>query len=240
MKKKIIILLMMFILFTSIGLAATLPSPSPNFYVYDEAKVLESDTVNYIINLNKEMEAKTGSQVVVAVVNSLDGMEIEDYAVRLFRKWGIGDKQKNNGVLLLVSLEDRKVRIEVGYGLEGALSDSKAGNILDDYMIPYFEENKYDIGIRRGFTAVNSVIQDEYGIELETLDSELSEILTLIIVIFIVVLVTAIVIYFWGGSSSGGRSGFSSGSSFSSFDSFGGGGSGGGGFSGGGGASGGW
>ena len=82
------------------------------------------------------------TKIVVAVVESLEGQEVEEYANNLFRTWGIGDKEKNNGILLLVSTGDRKIRIEVGYGLEGALNDGKTGAILDNYVVPYLKKEE--------------------------------------------------------------------------------------------------
>ena len=115
------------------------------------------------------MEEETGSQVVVVMINSLEGLEIEDYALKLFRQWGIGDKDKNNGVLFIISKNERKIRIEVGYGLEGALPDGKVGNILDNYVIPALKNDDYDSGIYMGFSALVNVICSEYGINIDKL-----------------------------------------------------------------------
>lgn len=97
-------------------------------------------------NCNK----KPGAQIVVVTVKSLEGQSIEEYATELFRKFGIGDSQKNNGVLLLCSTGDRLFRIEVGYGLEGTLTDGKTGRIQDQYIIPYLKNNNYNDGIKNG------------------------------------------------------------------------------------------
>jgi len=203
--------------------------------------VLEEETIDYILDINNQLEEETGAQVVVAVVESLQGMEIEDYALNLFREWGIGDKDKNNGVLLLVSPNDRKVRIEVGYGLEGAIPDSVAGKILDEYILPKFKEDDYDIGIKNGFSVIVDYISNEYDIEIDDLedvlveDEELLLVLLILIIILIIIFVIILVIISIISGDSGG--GFYGGSSFggSSGGSFGGGG-----FSGGGGASGRW
>lgn len=240
MRKKLLLLLLCLIIPT-VSLAANLPTPPTDFYVLDEAGVLEEETIDYILDINNQLEEETGAQVVVAVVESLQGIEIEDYALNLFREWGIGDKDKNNGVLLLVSPNDRKVRIEVGYGLEGAIPDSVAGKILDEYILPKFKEDDYDIGIKNGFSVIVDYISNEYDIEIDDLEDVLVEdeelLLFLLILIISLVIIFVIILEiisiisgdsgggFYGGSSFGGSSGGSSG---------------GGGFSGGGGASGGW
>ena len=86
------------------------------------------------------------------------------YATELFRRWGIGDKSKNNGILLLVVPSAKQVRIEVGYGLEGALNDAKAGEILDRYFIPYAKQNQFEQGILQTYGALIGVTMQEYGI----------------------------------------------------------------------------
>ena len=139
-------------------------SPKSEFYVNDYANVLTTETEDYIINTNIELQNKTKAQIVVVTVNSLDGKTIEEYATELFRKFGIGDKEKNNGVLLLCSTGDRMFRIEVGYGLEGTLTDGKTGRIQDEYIIPYLKNNNYDEGIKNGFSAVLKEICEEYNI----------------------------------------------------------------------------
>ena len=233
MRKQLIIFLLLISLIIPIfSFAEGLPTPSADFYVYDKLGVLDKETVNYIININKELEKQTGSQVVVAVVKSLQDRKIEDYRLDLFREWQIGDGDKNNGVLLLVSPNDKKVRIEVGYGLEGAIPDSKAGDILDTFILPKFKEENYDRGIKDGFSAIVGLIAKEYDIELEDLDNvDISEKALIGFILFILfVTILAIVVTADGdGFSSGGGFGSGGGSSF-----------GGGGSCGGGGASGGW
>ena len=110
------IMLLLFNLF--FNNTSAIVKPSTEFYVNDTANILNSDIENYIITVNKNLCAQTGAQIVVVTVNNLDGMTIEDYAVELFRQYGIGNKEKNNGVLFLIAVEERQTRIEVGYGLE--------------------------------------------------------------------------------------------------------------------------
>lgn len=141
-------------------------SPTQDFYVNDYANLLSQDTKSYIMQVNQSLQKQTGAQIVVVTVPSLKGASLEEYATQLFREFGIGDKTKNNGLLLLLSLKERKFRVEVGYGLEGILPDAKTGRIQDEYMIPYLKENKWDEGIRNGFNAFLDVIVNDYGITI--------------------------------------------------------------------------
>ena len=119
--KIFLISVILLILINSICFAVV--NPTEDFYVDDYAKLLDNDTKEYIIKINKELYSKTGAQIVVVTVPTIGNNSIEEYANTLFNNWGIGSKQKNNGVLMLLSLQERKFRIEVGYGLEGALPD---------------------------------------------------------------------------------------------------------------------
>ena len=135
---------------------------SERFYVNDVADVLSSETEDYIYENSLKLDEATGAQIVVVAIKSLEGRSIEEYSTELFRSYGIGDKEKNNGLLFLFSLEDRQSRIEVGYGLEGALPDGKTGRIQDEYIIPYFRNNNFDEGVRNGYQALFQVVAEEY------------------------------------------------------------------------------
>ncbi|PLV56034.1 YgcG family protein [Thermotoga sp. SG1] len=223
-----LILIALFVLSFSVEF----PEPTPYKYVNDYVGVLDSETVEKIVAVGKELEKKTTAQIVVVVVPSLSGLTVEEYANRLFREWGIGQKEKNNGVLLLVAMQDRKVRIEVGYGLEGAIPDGKAGRILDEYVIPYFKEGEYNKGIYYGYLAIVREVAREYGVEI-TGTSDLPERGTDINGLSIIIIVVAFIIFssimgrgrYWyrgprfpggfGGprGGSGGSGGFGGGSS---------------------------
>ena len=135
--------------------------------VYDHAGVFTSAQKAELEAFLRSAEQKTTSEIAVVTLNSLEGGEINDFANRLFEKWGIGKKGKDNGVLLLAAIQDRKVRIEVGYGLEGALPDAKTGRILDDYVIPEFKQQKYGDGLIAGAVALAGVVAREAGVEVE-------------------------------------------------------------------------
>lgn len=144
--------------------SAEVVSPTSDFYVYDGADVLSDETESYIINTNRELESKTGAQIVVVTIPSLEGASLEEYAVELFRQWGIGNKEKNNGLLLLCALEEREFRVEVGYGLEGDLPDGKTGRMQDEYIIPLLKENQFDAGIKNGYSAFLMEVAAVYDI----------------------------------------------------------------------------
>lgn len=141
-------------------------SPSEAFYVYDGAQVLTEETEQYIVNSSQELESKTDAQIVVVTIPTLDGQSLEEYATELFRQWGIGDAKKDNGLLLLCAVDDRKFRVEVGYGLEGDLPDGKTGRMQDEYIVPLLKENKFDEGIRNGYSAFLQAVADVYDVSI--------------------------------------------------------------------------
>ncbi|MDT3418952.1 uncharacterized protein QF008_000683 [Pseudomonas protegens] len=126
--------------------------------VVDTAQLLTPSAQVYLAQMLERLEQTTTDQVVVATVPSLGGHSIEEFGLQLGRHWGIGRKDKNNGVLLLVAKDDRKVRIEVGYGLEGRLNDMVAHFIIDGSIIPYFKDDLYSSGIIAGATSIVSVL----------------------------------------------------------------------------------
>ena len=148
--------------------AAPLPQPTPDFYVQDEAGVLSAPVKNQIISVSKELAAKTKAQIVVVVLKDSRERAMEDLSLEILRTWGVGDKQLNNGVVMLVVPNERKSRIEVGYGLEGALPDGKTGSIQDEYMLPYFKQGDYNQGILNGFLALAQEAAKEYQVTLDT------------------------------------------------------------------------
>lgn len=147
------------------GNGLDLPQPSRYFYVYDEANIIDNYLEDYIIKTNEQLYSKTGAQIVVATLNSLNGNSEQEIAVQLLRKWGIGSKDKNNGVLMLIAPNEQALWIEVGYGLEGALPDGKVGEIRDKQIFPYFKENDYNTGILKGFDALLTEVAKEYKID---------------------------------------------------------------------------
>ena len=169
MAVKIIVIGFFIILLLRTNLFAVV-KPTASFYVNDYAGLLDTETENYIISTNKALNSKTGAQIVVVTVPSLEGQSLEEYATELFRSFGIGDKTKNNGVLLLLALEERQFRVEVGYGLEGRLTDAKTGRIQDEYIIPYLKQNDWNNGLKNGLNAIVKEVAEEYHVQIEAQD----------------------------------------------------------------------
>lgn len=164
---SLIILCILVLLSTSVyAKNSKLPEQSYDFYVYDEAGIIDKDIESYIINVNKELYKKTGAQVVVATINSLGDSDINSYATSLYEKWKIGSKEYDNGILILIAPNDREVWIEVGYGLEGPFPDSKTKRIIENYILPYFADNEYSNGVVAGFNQILAGLEEEYSITL--------------------------------------------------------------------------
>ena len=140
------------------GLACAFDFPRLTGRVVDQADVIPVATRDAIEAKLRDLEDKSGIQLVVATVKSLQGGDIETFANELFRTWKLGEAKKNNGVLLLVAPAERKVRIEVGYGLEGTLTDALAQVIIASAMVPRFKANDYPGGIERGVDGIISVL----------------------------------------------------------------------------------
>jgi uncharacterized protein len=169
MSKKYYLLLFQFFLvifcfFLITPLAvAKLSLPQPQGFVNDFAGLLSSQTVATLEEQLGRYEKKTSNEVVVVTVPDLQGTTIEDFAVRLFEKWGIGKKGKDNGILLLIARRERKIRIEVGYGLEPVLTDLEAYGIIVNNITPKFKSGDFDGGVVEG---VNQIIRGLSGVEL--------------------------------------------------------------------------
>ncbi len=127
--------------------------------VVDQAGVLSTQARERLAAMLQAHERATGNQIVVLTVPTLGGESVEDYAVRVFEEWKLGSRDKDNGVLIVVVPQDRRVRIEVGYGLEGTLTDATASRIIRDLMTPRFREGNYDVGIEAGVTAVIQILE---------------------------------------------------------------------------------
>jgi uncharacterized protein len=139
--------------------------------VNDDAGLLSGETVQRLNALLKAHEDSTSNQVVVLVVTSLDGQEIEEYSMKVVESWKLGQKGKDNGVLLLVSRDDRRVRIEVGRGLEGSLPDITCGSIIRKEILPKFKQGDYDGGVSAGVEAILGAIAGSYQADTESSSS---------------------------------------------------------------------
>ncbi len=141
---------------------ATPQFPALTGRVVDNAGLLSAPERQRLTRLLEEHEAQTTNQVVIVTLESLQGYVIEAFGYQLGRHWGIGQKGKDNGVLLIVASTERKVRIEVGYGLEGTLTDALSRDIIDTRILPAFRSNNYERGIARGTTGILAVLGGTY------------------------------------------------------------------------------
>lgn len=209
--------------------------PQPYALVNDFAGLISEDNKQSLEKKLLAFNDSTSNQIYVITVNSIGDYSIEDFALRTARKWKIGQKDKNNGILLLISKNDRKVDIEVGYGLEGSVTDYDSKHIIEDLLVPAFKQSNYYLGIDNATDRFIGLIQGTYVTEVVK-----NEPIPFWVFILIAVVILFILIIIFSGQSGMGPGGsswtYSSGGAWSS----GGGsswGSGGGGFGGGGGGS---
>ena len=156
----------------SVTAGELLAKPAQRAYVVDTAGMVATEDAAQIAKIGAELRAKTKAEIVVVTVATLGGTDIESYANDLFRSWGIGDAQLNNGVLLLIAKDDRAFRIEVGYGLEGAITDGYAGSVLDAMKGEFRKEN-YSPAILQAYVTLAQKAGAEYGVALESLGAAL-------------------------------------------------------------------
>ena len=237
-------------------LSSTCPAvefPKSRGPVNDFAGQLRPETVAEVTRLSTLIWQKTGVAIVTAVVPDLQGLDREEYANRLYETWGIGDTQTDTGILLLIAVKERKIRIETGYGVEGYLPDAVCRRIGDQYLVPSLKQGDYDSAVRNTVSAIVSVVAEEHHLDLQALSggayqsqprregkkiNPLKSLLLLFIIILLLSTRTGRSLLFLflltgggrGGSSGGG--GFGGGFGGGGFGGFGGGSSGGGGWGG--------
>ena len=257
--KHLILLPALFLLFlgTISSARAERPFPKPKGLVNDFANVIPPAYKQKIAAVTGALLQQTGIPVVVVTMPDIGGAEYNNYANRLYKAWGIGKKGEDKGVLIFVTMKERKMRIETGYGVEGILPDGLVGEIRDRYMTPYLKQNKFGAGLLAGASAVAQVIAKASGIELSGQMPQKAaqkqsgfSFLPILIILIIVMLISKrrggswfyfLLLLFGLGGGGGHGSGHSSGGLGGSFGGFGGGlGGFGGGMSGGGGAGGGF
>jgi uncharacterized protein len=254
--KLFIVFIITLFSFTIVNGQNVIERPNPPVLVTDLAGVLSPEQKQALENKLVAIDDSSSNQIAVVILPTLDGNPIEEYATKLFRTWGIGNKKSRNGVLLLIAIQDKKIRIEVGYGLEGAIPDITANSIIDNDIKPAFREQAYYEGIDKATDDIAKAAVGEYKEKRERKTKEKGS--NLILFVFIVFIIVAILGKKGGGGGSniggGGFNDFATGMLLSTLlnggggrsggSGFGGGGGGfggfGGGSSGGGGASGGW
>lgn len=176
MTKQLVRVLLLPLLFTShfalltcVRAAGAQTLPKPDGYVNDFAGILDAATRARLEQRLKDVEVASSSEIAVATVKSLEGMSVEEYATRLFKEWGVGQEKSDNGVLILVAPNDRAMRIEVGYGLEGVLPDGLAGEIRDEQFLPRFRDDDYTGGISDGVGRIADIVEKNQVLSPEEL-----------------------------------------------------------------------
>ena len=149
------------LLVPAMAAAVSLPAKPARGRVLDGAGVLAPLGIERLQEVSDDLERRTGAELVVATVASLEGLEVEDYANRLFKAWGVGKKGKNNGVLILLAPRERKARIEAGYGLESVLPDIVAGRILKDEAHASFHDRRWQEGLLVAARRVSAVVSGD-------------------------------------------------------------------------------
>ena len=233
MKKRALsaLLLCVFLLISLVSCGGTsgdyssrIPDPSDVFYVLDTAGVISPETRNHIVSRNDALFAMTGAQIVIACVPSTEGMDISDYATQMFNKWGIGSAEKNNGVLILLSISDDDYWILQGKGLEDLLSTGTLKLMKDADLEPHFAAKEYDAGARAMFDSVCAYLASVYNVDLDTwsgapghftqggtdhIQQDNGDTIDVLIwAILIVILILFIVAYFNSASGGGGSGGY--------------------------------
>ena len=260
MKLKLLFCCLTFGLLFSLNAFGAVNYPAPVSLVNDFAGIMKPEISQQLNNILTELQQKTGAQVAVVTVKTIAPLEIEEYTNDLFNRWHVGQKDKNNGLLILAALQEKKIRIEVGYGLEGIIPDGLAGEIRDKYILPAFRGGDYSQGLYLGSVAIATIIAKHAEVTLSGLPTlprgatqsqgQMRGNAAGNLIFFIIFLALFFILgpsrffnllfflFLMGGMGGGGRYGNNSGGGFGDF----GGGFGGfgGGSSGGGGASGGW
>ena len=145
-----------------------LPVPTATGYVVDQAEILSPETEQALTGLIEALDQSDSTQFAVLTIPSLKGNNLEAYALKVAETWGVGQKGKDNGALLLIAQKERKVRIEVGYGLEGRLTDLLAGRIIRNEITPRFKQGDFDGGVRAGVEAMIEAVKGEHQATTES------------------------------------------------------------------------
>ena len=161
--KRLLLIFFLFVGTQAVWSQDLLPKPNPARLVNDAADVLSPEQEAILEQRLVALDDSTSNQIAVVTIKSLNGYDVADYANKLFRAWGIGGSKHNNGVLILVSVNDHKTRIEVGYGLEGAIPDITASSIVNNDLVPNFKEGNYYRGFDEAITSLGKAAAGEYS-----------------------------------------------------------------------------
>jgi uncharacterized protein len=161
-------------------------------WVHDEANIISAGTEAMLESMLKGERDSTSNQIAILTVSSLQGEPIEEYSLHVAEAWKLGKAEKDNGVLLLIAIEDKQIRIETGYGLEGVLTDALSSRINRNEIAPHFRQGDYDGGVQAGVTAIIQAIKGEYKnddpprqVRKSSRRSPLTTIIILIVIIII-------------------------------------------------------
>lgn len=179
------------------------PVPSPPRLVNDLAKTMSADQVAALEQKLIEFDKTTSTQISIVTIKNLGGYEVAQYAVELANRWKIGRASKDNGVLVLAAIDDHKINISTGYGLEGALTDALCGRIIRNEIVPYFKTGNFYEGFNKGTDAIIKATKGEYTADPSDADNNQPGIGTIIIII-IIIIVIIIAISGSGGNGGGG------------------------------------
>lgn len=213
MRRKIALLCFLLLMVSGRGLAADFPELTNDLYIQDEVGILSEQQKEELRQLGRGLEDATTAQIMVLVIPTLEGEPIESYANEAFRHYGVGSEEENNGILVVLSLDEpdnREIYVEIGYGLEGALPDGKVGRILDEYAIPYLSQGNYSEGVINLYEVLYQEVAAEYQWNGEPVEPQaaapgqqeegLPPFMTILIVSAILILITG-----GGGGKGGGR-----------------------------------
>src|SRR5208283_4018795 len=164
-RSQLVLAAMLLVLLSAAALAEKIAGIQPQGYVTDLAQVIDPATRQKIEMLGTELQQKTGAQLAVVTVNSLEGQSREDYAADLYKHLGVGSKKDDRGVLILIAPKDRQYKIEVGYGLEPVINDARAGDVGRD-MVPDLRKGDYSAAALAGATGVAQFIAADAGVQL--------------------------------------------------------------------------
>ena len=203
MKKSVWLFIGMLFACTWLYAQEVLPRPNPPRLVTDQAGVLSASELQTLEQKLVALDDSSSNQIAVVLIKTLNDRPIEEYATKLFREWGIGNKKTNNGILLLVAVDDRKIRIETGYGLEGAIPDVTADAIIRNVIRPEFKQQNYYKGLDNAVDALAKAAVGEYKVarKKEAPSGGGGSIITFLIILAVILLIMGA----GGGGFGGGR-----------------------------------
>ncbi len=179
------------------------PRPNPPRLVNDLAHTMDAGQVEQLEQKLVGFDKTTSTQITIVTIKNLGGYEVEQYAVELANRWGIGQKSKDNGVLLLAAIDDRRMNISTGYGLEGALTDALSGRIIRNEITPAFKQGDYYTGFNKGADAIIAATKGEYTADEKAQNGEGVSLGRVIMIVFIIFFILWIISKNSGGGGGG-------------------------------------